>query len=115
MHELGVVFRILDLVRQTGQENGLQEISSVTLELGEVSGVVFQQLESCWNWAVKKEDGLLCHAQLRMQPIPAVTVCNACRKTYPTVQYGKICPFCQSADTVLLRGNEISVKELEAR
>lgn len=115
MHELGIVFRILDMVRDIAAENRLEEVSSVTLELGEVSGIVFEQLQSCWNWAVKKEDPPLRGAALCLEQIPAVTVCNACGKTYPTVQHGKRCPHCGSTDTVLLTGNEVAVKEIEAR
>ena len=47
--------------------------------------------------------------------IDAVTVCNACGKTYGTVAHGKVCPHCGSADTVLLRGNEVELEEIEAK
>ena len=40
MHELGIVFHIADSLLAVGRENNLTSISSVTIELGEVSGVV---------------------------------------------------------------------------
>ncbi len=40
MHELGIVFHIIDSVEAVGKENSLQAVSSVTLELGEVSTVI---------------------------------------------------------------------------
>ena len=40
MHELGIVFHIIDRVERVGRENGLEKVSAVVLELGEVSGVV---------------------------------------------------------------------------
>ena len=43
-----------------------------------------------------------------------MTVCNACGRTYGTVAHGKICPHCSSSDTVLLRGNQMEVVEVEA-
>ena len=115
MHELGIVFKILDMVRGIAAENALAEVSSVTLELGEVSGIVFEQLQSCWDWAVKKEAPPLRGAALRLEQIEAVTVCNGCGKTYSTVAHGKVCPGCGGADTVLLRGNEVAVKEIEGQ
>jgi hydrogenase nickel incorporation protein HypA/HybF len=51
--------------------------------------------------------------ELRCNIIPAVTICNACGKEYPTVEHGKTCPHCGSEDTVLLRGNEVEIKEIE--
>ena len=54
MHELGIVFHVIKSVEKIGEENGLTNVASVTLELGEVSGAIPHELESCWNWAVKK-------------------------------------------------------------
>ena len=47
-----------------------------------------------------------------METIPAVTVCNHCGRTYPTLEHGKICPFCESPDTVLLQGNEMELDSI---
>ena len=42
----------------------------------------------------------------------AVTYCEDCKKEYETVKYGKICPYCKSERTYLLRGNEVMIKEI---
>ncbi len=39
--------------------------------------------------------------------------CEECQKEYPTVEHGKICPYCGSENTYLLRGNEFLIKEIE--
>ena len=113
MHELGIVFHVIKSVEKIGEENGLTNVASVTLELGEVSGAIPHELESCWNWAVKKTE-LLPEAALKIETIPAVTLCESCNHTYPTVPQGRICPRCGSGETVLVRGNEINLKEIEA-
>ena len=46
--------------------------------------------------------------------IPAVTWCNACKKTYSTLQYGKTCPYCGSGETWLQQGNEMNIKQIVA-
>lgn len=114
MHELGIVFSAIETIEGVGKENGVSSVSSVTLELGEVSGVIDSYLLDCWRWAADRSD-MLRGAELVIEPIEAVTVCNACGKTYETVSHGRTCPFCGSGDTVLLRGNEIEIKEIEAR
>ena len=38
MHELGIVFHMIKTVERIAEENVLTSVSSVTLELGEVSG-----------------------------------------------------------------------------
>ena len=51
MHELGIVFHIMDGVERVAAENQLAKVSAVVLELGEVSGVVPDYLTDCWKWA----------------------------------------------------------------
>lgn len=113
MHELGVVFHIIKGVERVADENQLTEIASVTIELGQVSTVIPHYLTDCWEWAVKKTE-LLEDAQLIIEEIPAVTYCEDCQKTFGTVEHGKICPYCRSAKTYLLQGNEVNIKEIEA-
>lgn len=113
MHELGIVFHVIKSLDQIGQAKQLQRISSVTLELGEVSGVVHRELTDCWNWAVKK-NGLMRDAALVIETIAAVTACEDCGQTYPTVAHGRICPHCGSERTHLVTGNEINIKQIEA-
>ena len=114
MHELGIVFHALDRVQKLAEENELTKIASVTMEFGEVSGVITQEMVRCWNWAVTKRPPVLQEAELKIEEIPAVTFCEDCRQEYPTLQYGKICPYCKSPNTYLVQGNEINIKELEA-
>jgi len=113
MHELGIVFHIIDTLEKVGKENQLRCISTVTLELGEVSAVVDPYLQDCWKWAADKSD-LLRGASLKTEVIPAVTLCDACGKTYATVTYGRRCPNCSSENTHLVTGSEINIKEIEA-
>ncbi len=113
MHELGVVFNIIKIIKNVAKENELTNVSKVTLELGEVSTVIPEYLIDCWRWAADKED-LLIGAELEIETIPAVTYCNKCGKTYSTIEYAKICPYCGSEDTWLLQGNEFNIKEIEA-
>ena len=56
MHELGIVFHVIDMVEKAASENQAASVASVTLELGEVSGVIPHELSSCWNLG-GKEDG----------------------------------------------------------
>ncbi len=112
MHELGVVFHIMDSLESIAAKNAATGISKVILELGEVSTVMESYLQSCWKWAAKKRE-LFADAKLVVETLPAVTYCEGCGKTYATVAHGKICPYCHSPDTWLLQGNEFNIKEIE--
>ncbi|MGN0365887.1 MAG: hydrogenase maturation nickel metallochaperone HypA [Suilimivivens sp.] len=113
MHELGIIVHITKTLEDIAQENQLTQIGSVTLEVGEVSGIVPEFLTDCWEY-YRKKFKLMEEARLQIETLPATTFCEDCGKTYPTVQYGKKCPYCQSDHTYLMAGNECSIKEIEA-
>lgn len=113
MHELGIVFHVIDTVNEIIEENKVAKVNSVTVEIGEVSLVIPSYFEDCWKWAVGKQTTPIHDARIVMETIPAVTYCEGCEKTYETVKYGKICPYCGSEHTYLLQGNEFNIKELE--
>ena len=112
MHELGVVFHCIKEVNEIAAENKVARVNSVTIQLGEVSTVIPELFEDCWNWAVKKET-VLKDAKIHIERINAITFCEDCRKEYPTVEYGRTCPFCGSERTYLVQGNEFMIKEIE--
>ena len=111
MHELGIVFHIIRSVEEVGRENRSRRVSAETRELGEVSGVVESYLQFCWQWAAARSE-MLAGAALKVETIPARTLCEACGKVYPTVQYGRTCPACGSAQTHLLQGNETMIRDI---
>lgn len=112
MHELGLVNYVVKQVTQIAEENHVDRVSSVTLEFGEVSGIVTSYLYDYWNWYTKKFP-MFEGSELKCEEIPAVTFCEDCKITYSTVKYGKTCPHCGSGHTWLLRGNEMRIKNFE--
>ena len=113
MHELGVVFHTLDTVKRIAEENNVKRVASITVEIGEVSTVIPDLFEDCWNWAVKKET-VFKDAGVKIERIPAITYCEDCKKEYGTLEHGRVCPYCSSENTYLIKGNEIIIKEIEA-
>lgn len=112
MHELGLVNYVVKEVSKVAEENKVSRIKSVTLEFGEVSGIVVSYLYDYWNWYTKKYP-VFEGSELKCEEIPAVTWCDNCKITYSTITYGKTCPHCGSGNTWLLRGNEMRIKQVE--
>jgi hydrogenase nickel incorporation protein HypA/HybF len=113
MHELGTIYYVIETVEKLVAENDLKEVASITLEVGEVSGIIPEYLTDFWLYARKKTE-LFQETELKIEPIHAVTYCQACGKTYPTIPQGKICSHCGSGNTFLITGNEYNIKEIEA-
>lgn len=113
MHELSIVTHVAKTLDEVAEENNLKKIGSVTLEIGEVSGIMTDYFEDCWNY-FKVKHPILKDSVLKLEMIPAITFCEDCKQEYNTMQHGKICPYCQSEHTYLVQGNECNIKEIEA-
>ena len=113
MHELGTIVYVIDTVEKICREQNLTTVGSVTLQVGEVSAIIPEYLVDYWNWSRKKTQ-FLQEAELKIEEIKAVTYCQDCKQTYPTVEFGKKCPHCESMNTFLVTGNEYAIKEIEA-
>lgn len=113
MHELSIVFHVIKQIEELSEENSLSEVRSVTLQLGEVTGAIHEDLRDCWDWAVKRTE-VMKECELEIEVIPALTYCEDCEKTYPTIQFGKTCPHCGSGNTYLVQGREMMIKEITA-
>ncbi len=112
MHELGIVFYIIRDVKEAAEQNGVEHVSAVVMNIGEVSTIVPEYLTDCWRWAADKEE-MLKGCELKILTVPAITHCDGCGEQYPTVKFGKKCPHCGSDKTWLLQGNEVEIKEIE--
>lgn len=113
MHELGTIYYVIDAVEKLVEENNLEKVASITLEVGEVSGIIPEYLSDFWLYA-RKKTRFFQDTELIIQKLDAVTYCQNCAKTYPTIPQGKTCPYCGSGNTFLLTGNEYNIKEIEA-
>ena len=111
MHELGIVVKIAESAEMTAREHGIDKVTDVALEIGEVSGIVPHYLTDCWDYYRKKTE-ILKDSTLTVTIKEAVTFCEDCEKTYETVVYGKKCPNCGSEKTYLVCGNDCIIKEI---
>ena len=75
-------------------------------------GIVFHIIRTVED--VARQNDVTRIRRVTLQLGPAVTVCEDCGQQYPTVQFGRTCPHCQSPRTHLLQGHEMLIKEIEA-
>ena len=112
MHELGIVFHIIKKVEEIASANQVNEVKKVTLEIGEVSGVVPSYLEDCWKWACLKRSEHMKSCELEIITLKATSYCEDCRELYDT-SAGRTCPHCGSERTYLVTGNETSIRDIQ--
>ena len=114
MHELSIVTYVVKQVQEIAEKNNLTEIESVTLEFGEVSGIVPEYLEDCWNWYTKKEP-IIQGTKFLYEIIPAVTWCDDCKprcRTVSFVNYRAILKQCRISEKCCHRKKSIYISTI---
>ncbi len=111
MHELGVVIEVIKTVENFIRENGLKQIDTLVLQVGELSSMVPRYIEACYPAAVNGT--LLQHTKLKIEILPGNVICKTCNKVFRVIE-SKKCPNCESDDWELLCGKEFMIKEIIA-
>lgn len=114
MHELGIVVEVVKQVEALAKQNDVEKVTELTLEVGEVSGVVKEYFLDAFKWFIKKTEYMQ-ECKLNYISIQGISYCEDCKKTYPTVQYGKECPYCHSPHTYLVSGKEVMIKDIKVQ
>ncbi len=109
MHELSIAQNIVDLVLENIAEEQ-RKVIAVNIKLGEISGVIPESLEFCFDVITK--DTKLQGAKLNIERVSATAYCNQCDKTYQIEHLLFSCPFCFGSDIKILTGNELLISEI---
>ena len=112
MHELGIVVQVIKQTEELAKKSNVKKVVELTLEVGEVSGVVKEYFVDAFNWAIKKTEYMK-ECKLNYITIQGITYCEDCKKTYSTTQYGKECPYCHSPHTYLITGKDVMIKDVK--
>lgn len=112
MHELGVVIKIVKTVENFAKNNGITDVDTIRIQIGELSSMIPRYIEACYPAAV---DGtILENTKLEIEILPANGMCRDCKKVFNVVESKYLCPYCNGGDIELLSGKEFMIKEIVA-
>lgn len=112
MHELGIMYHIVEQVLKVVNQNALSEVDAIVLQVGELSSVVPRYLHACFPAAV---DGtMLEQTTLEVEVLTANGICRGCGKVYGVTEHKGVCPFCGENEHELISGSEFYLKEIRA-
>ena len=104
MHELGIMYRVLDIALDVANKNNGREITGIDLEIGVMSGIVPRYAQ---KFFVQIAKGTIAeNAQLHFKDIPANFVCRDCRNAMIITRSGTefFCDRCGSPNLSLDSG-----------
>ena len=112
MHELGLCDALLRMVREISVKEELTQVNKITLEIGELSGVLPNYMLDCWAAVI---DGTEYRdTELVIETIPGMARCLDCEEEFRADLRSMRCPHCKSDKLMPISGNDMIVREIEA-
>ena len=111
MHEVGITRNLVEIAESHARQAGCQRILSVNVDIGDLSGVVAEAIEFCFE-AVSR-DTMTEGASLIITRIPGRMQCEECQRAFPADNLTFECPACGSFMLTTLQGNELRITEME--
>lgn len=110
MHELGICDALLKMLRNVAEEEQLQNVQSITVEVGTLSGVVPRFLTDGWEAVT---DGTpLEGTEMRIETVDGTAECLDCGAVFTADLNDLRCPECRGAKLTPLTGRELTLKEI---
>ncbi len=111
MHELSMAESLIGILLDEARNHGIERISKIKLQVGELSAVVPDSLTFCFE--LVSRDTIAEGAVLEIENIPVVARCDKCDLSFQVQNSVFLCPRCDEPVFELLSGRELSVTSIE--
>ena len=112
MHEMSYMINFINMAEKAA--DGAEAITSVTVKIGALTGVLPEYLKKYFPQAAKNTrcEG----ADFNVIAIPAEVTCDGCGKNYqPGKDNNYCCPSCGSKDGKIIHGRELDLSSVTVR
>ena len=111
MHEMSLAEGVLQLIEDSARQQNFSSVSTVWLEIGELSGVEVEAMKFCFDAVTR--DSVAEGARLEIITLPGTGWCMACALSVPMSEVFGECPHCGGHQMQVTGGTEMRLKELE--
>lgn len=112
MHELGICDAMLKMVRNIIVEEQLEGVSSITVEVGSLSGVVPHFMTDCWEAVTDGTELEGC--EMIVETLEGEAACLDCGAQFVADLDNLRCPDCGGNKLTPISGRELTIKEILA-
>ena len=102
---------VLQLIEDAGRQQEFSKVTTVWLEIGQLSGVEVEAMKFCFDAVTR--DSIADGARLEIIALPGIGWCMECAKSVPMAEVFGECPQCGGYRMQVTGGTEMRVKELE--
>ncbi|HEY0010091.1 MAG TPA: hydrogenase maturation nickel metallochaperone HypA [Tepidisphaeraceae bacterium] len=112
MHEQSIVNSLIDVVTEHVIRNNAARVRNVKVEVGQLSGVVPEALQSAF--AISTDGTPLEGASLQLVSVAVELWCDVCGKQSPAISVQQLaCAECGRPSNRVVRGRELEVTSIE--
>ena len=110
MHELSIVQSIIGIVAMEAKKSGVERVTEVHLEIGQLSGVEYDSLE----FALKNlaTGSVIESAEITIEKPGGTARCSNCGYEFAIENFIGSCNLCSSFDLEIIKGRELRVKSI---
>jgi hydrogenase nickel incorporation protein HypA/HybF len=103
---------MLKMVDRIVKDEKLTEVHSITIEIGDLSGVVPRFMSDCWEAVVDRTPYQ--DTKLIVKTAPGTLRCEDCKEEFRADLDHLVCPQCGSRKLTPLTGRDMTIMEIEA-
>lgn len=111
MHELSIIANLYEIMEEKAKEQGGKKITFVKLQVGILSGVVPDFLETAFE--IFKKDTMASDAALEIEKVPLKIRCTDCGKENTSDELIFVCTECGSNRIKTLDGTELILEKMD--
>ena len=111
MHEFSIAQSIIQIVLEEARKANARKVIKVTLNIGELAGVLPESLYFCFELLAKST--IAENATLAIKRIPIGARCSQCEITFQIQDNHFHCPRCGKAAIEVTSGRELQIAQLE--
>jgi hydrogenase nickel incorporation protein HypA/HybF len=111
MHELAITQSVLDIALEHAKKHKANKITSISLVIGEMSGIVDECVRFYFEFISK--DTIASEATLSFERVPTKGRCRDCDTTFPLSDLDWNCRTCRGHNIEVVGGRELYLESIE--
>ncbi|AFZ43476.1 hydrogenase nickel insertion protein HypA [Halothece sp. PCC 7418] len=111
MHEVGIMEQLLAIAIEHANAEGANEIHSIKVKVGDLSGVVPEALTFAFD--VTAKGTIAQSASFEIEQVPAQCYCPTCQQQFTPSDWIHECPHCHQISHDIRQGKELELVSLE--
>lgn len=103
---------MIRMVDRIVKEEGLTSVRSVTVEIGDLSGVLPRFLQNCWEAVIAGTEYE--KTALKIITVPGTLRCEECGNVFTADLERLRCPACEGNKLTPISGRDMTIQQIEA-